>query len=140
MTPQAIELEASTLRTCCELTAKHGAMTIVDLFAMIKRPEAGIRKAVAIGIELGYLVEGAKCRVTPTRGNLRKTYARTDKPLPGVVVIEQPEPVISLNAADAPFRHWMDSALFGEPVCAVTKPLAGRVVSRKTVDDQMEAA
>lgn len=106
----AIEIETSTLRICCELIRKHRSLGIVDLVAYSNLPDGRIRKALTRGVSLGYLAEGPK----PERvgkGNRSKTWIRTRKRLPGVIVLDEPEPIIDTLK---PHRDWAVEALFGE--------------------------
>lgn len=81
-----LEREASSLRICCELVGRIGAMSVVEVCAMSNGiTEATVRKALARGIELGYLRHGEKKKVSAGKGNARKTYVRTRKQLPGVI-------------------------------------------------------
>lgn len=107
------ELGSETMRTCCNLIETHGTLGIVDLSSITPFREACLRKAIAQGVELGYLKEGPK----PQRygkGNRRKTYVRTKKPFPlEVEKIEEEPPVIVDWSAFKPRRDWAVVALFG---------------------------
>lgn len=107
----AIEDKTSTLRRCCDLIRAHRSLGIVALASLTDSREACVRKAVARGIELGYLTEGPK----PQRlgkGNRLKTYVRTRKRFPREEKVIKRAPIVDWTAL-AQRRDWAVVALFG---------------------------
>lgn len=137
--PTGIETEASTLRTCCELIAKHGKLGIVDLASLTSIREPTIRAAVRRALELGYLREDPK-QDGIGKGNRKKSFLRTRKKLPGIIS----EPPAPKPRGPGPFRHPFDEWLFGP--APTIESSAARTESRVFVqpmtvtDDEVELA
>lgn len=111
---QHIEIKTSTLRRCCEIIGKRGALGVVDLASLADLGDTRVRKAITRGVELGFLTESSK----PPRigkGNRTKTWVRTDKPLPAIADAHEVEvEEVSYAPADfTPRRDWAVVALFG---------------------------
>lgn len=101
----------ASVRICCELVAQIGKANVYDLAALCRLSDPCIRYSLARGVELGYLVEGNKER--GDTGKHRKTYARTKKELPAMVVYGD-EPSVAMDRyALTPRRDWAVAALFG---------------------------
>jgi hypothetical protein len=120
MNPSPAERETSTLHTVCQLAAKHGPLTIVDLCALTDLGSTMLRAAANRGVELGYLRHGPKSR---GKTNRRKTYARTRKRIAGAVEMPVAVPVSEF----APHRHPHDVWFFGDAPAVRASDIEGRV-------------
>lgn len=115
--------EKPAMKSVVDLIGKHGSPEMEQLKQMLPMSETAIYKSCKNGIDAGYLRVHRE-KKPGVCGRRHCTYTRTDKPYMAPKVCEKTmknrmyrERALVTNqtssATVVPFRHWMDSALFG---------------------------
>ncbi|HEX8894436.1 MAG TPA: hypothetical protein VF783_13990 [Terriglobales bacterium] len=146
--------ENPSMRLVIDLVEKHGSMRTGEMKEHLPLSETAIYRACVSGVKEGYLAK-RQYKKPSCSGRKYHTYRRTKKPyaprqalpksIQNRVYRERAAWVVDeKEAADVvPFRHWMDSALFGSYPKEFTPTITtGRVFrqSMTIVDDELEAA
>ncbi|TCG09332.1 hypothetical protein BZM27_05895 [Paraburkholderia steynii] len=115
--------EKPSMKTVIEFIGKFGPLETDQLKLMLPMSETAIYKACKSGVDEGYLrVDRAKKK--GVCGRRHCIYTRTDKPYIAPQVCHKTiinriyrERMLTMDKVPdnrvVPFRHWMDSALFG---------------------------